>query len=255
MLKKLAFALALTCAPAVALATPGVEAHEGAHDRAGMSDEPAAAAADHGHGHHDPSKHFNWFDVGYKKKDEYGGKLGDGHQGPHETPGEEPMSAPFALMLLNFGLLLVILAKFGGPAARKMAETRSDQIKGALDEAAKLRQAAADKLSEYGSKLSAAEAEMKAMLDGMRADAEAERARIMAAAEAQAASVKKDAEQRIAAEIQRARVELAREVALAATAAAEKLLRDKATAADHTKLIDTFVKDVEQAAAGRQGAV
>ena len=44
-------------------------------------------------------------------------------------------------------------------------------------------------------------------------------------------------------------------LALAATAAAEKLLRDKATAADHTKLIDTFVKDVEQAAAGRQGAV
>jgi F0F1-type ATP synthase membrane subunit b/b' len=77
----------------------------------------------------------------------------------------------------------------------------------------------------------------------------------MAAAEAQAAAVKKDAEQRIAAEIQRARVELAREVSLAATAAAEKLLRDKATAADHTKLIDTFVKDVEQAATGRQGAV
>ncbi len=249
MLRKLAIAAALTFAPAAAFAQTDVEAHEGAHD------EAAAESAVHAHGHHDPSKHFNWFDIGYKKKDEYGGKLGDGVQGPHETPGETPMSAPFALMLLNFGLLLVILAKFGGPAARKMAETRSDQIKGALDEAAKLRNAAADKLAEYGSKLSAAEAEMKAMLDGMRADAEAERARIMAAAEAQAAAVKKDAELRIAAEIQRARVELAREVSLAATAAAATLLRDKATAADHTKLIDTFVKDVEQAATGRQGAV
>jgi F-type H+-transporting ATPase subunit b len=249
MLRKLAIAAAIAFAPATAFAQTDVEAHEDAHDTAAPDTEV------HGHGHHDPSKHFNWFDVGYKKKDEYGGKLGDGHQGPQETPGEEPMSAPFALMLLNFGLLLVILAKFGGPAARKMAETRSDQIKGALDEAAKLRNAAADKLSEYGAKLSAAEAEMKSMLEGMRADAEAERARIMAAAEAQAAAVKKDAEQRIAAEIQRARVELAREVTLAATAAAEKLLRDKATAADHTKLIDTFVRDVEQAATGRQGAV
>lgn len=251
MFKKLAIAAAITFAPAAAFAQTDVEAHEGAHGSA------APATEVHGHGHHDPSKHFNWFDIGYKKKDEYGGKLGDGHQGQgaHEEQGESPMSAPFALMLLNFGLLLVILAKFGGPAARKMAETRSDQIKGALDEAAKLRSAAADKLSEYGAKLSAAEAEMKSMLDGMRADAEAERARIMAAAEAQAAAVKKDAEQRIAAEIQRARVELAREVALAATAAAEKLLRDKATPADHTKLIDTFVRDVEQAATGRQGAV
>lgn len=236
MLRAILIAAALVLAPAVASAQEAPEAHEAAH------------------GHADPSKHFNWFDLGYKKKDALGGKLGDKVQGANEEP-EEPMSAPFALMLLNFGILLVLLAKYGGPAARKMAETRSDQIKGALDEAAKLRQAAADKLEEYSSRLSAAEAEMKAMLEGMRADAEAERVRIMAAAEAQAAAVKKDAELRIAAEIQRARVELAREVAIAAAGAAEQLLRDKATAADHTKLIDTFVKDVEQAAAGRQGAV
>jgi F-type H+-transporting ATPase subunit b len=250
MMKQLLIAAALVCAPATALAQTDVEAtgsqHEAGHTVGAHGD------AAHGAHHADPSKHFNWFDVGYKKKDIAGGKLGDGEQ--NGEPGEEPMSAPFALMLLNFGILLVILAKLGGPAARKMAETRSDQIKGALDEAAKLRQAAADKLDEYSTKLTAAEAEMKSMLDGMRADAEAERARIVTAAEAQAAAVKKDAEQRIAAEIQRARVELAREVSLAATAAAEQLLRDKATAADHTKLIDTFVKDVE-AAAGRQGAV
>jgi F-type H+-transporting ATPase subunit b len=249
-MRSLIFAAALVLAPAAAFAQTDVEsAHEAEH---GASADPAAGGH---HGHHDPSKHFNWFDVGYKKKDLHGGKLGDGVQGPHEAPGEEGMGAPFALMLLNFGLLLVLLAKYGGPAARKMAESRSDQIKGALDEAARLRTAAAAKLDEYGARLSAAESEMTAMLEGMRADAEHERARIMAAAEAQAAAVKKDAELRIAAEIQRARVELAREVTLAATAAAEKLLRDKATAADHTRLIDTFVKDVEQAAAGRQGAV
>lgn len=249
-MKSILLAAALVFAPAAAFAQTDVEsAHEAEH---GSAADPAAGGH---HGHHDPSKHFNWFDVGYKKKDVYGGKLGDGVQGPHEEPGEEGMSAPFALMLLNFGILLVLLAKYAGPAARKMAETRSDQIKGALDEAGKLRAAAAAKLDEYGAKLTAAEAEMKSMLEGMRADAENERARIMAAAEAQAAAVKRDADLRIAAEIQRARVELAREVAIAATAAAEKMLREKATAADHTRLIDTFVKDVEQAATGRQGAV
>ena len=173
---------------------------------------PAGApAAEHGEahgGHADPTKHFNFFSISYRNKDVAGGKMGDGKLGDVPlTPGhdEEPMSAPFVLMLLNFGILLVILAKLGGPAARKMAETRSDEIKSALDEAAKLRKQAAAKLDEYNGKLAASEAEMDALLKGMRADAEADKARILANADAQAAAVKRDAELRIAAEIQRAR--------------------------------------------------
>ena len=154
------------------------------------------------------------------------------------------------VMLLNFGILLVILAKLGGPAAKKMAETRSDEIKGALDEAAKLRKQASAKLDEYNSKLAASEAEMDALLKGMRADAEADKARILANAEKQAAATKRDAELRIAAEIERARAELAREVALAAATAAEKLLREKINAADQGSLVDGFIRDVEAAALG-----
>ncbi len=226
----LALGLALVLAPAAAVAGGGpAEAGEGAH----------------GGGHKDPSKTFNYFDIGYNKKDLYGGKYGDGVQGPHDEP-EEKMSAPFVLMLVNFGLLLILLAKLGGPAVRRMAETRSDQIKRALDEAGRLRQAAAEKLDEYSSKLSAAEAEMQAMLDNMRADAAAEKARILAAAEAQAQAMQRDAEQRIAAEIALARATLTREVAAAAAAAAEQLIRAKATPADHTRLVDSFVADVNR---------
>jgi F-type H+-transporting ATPase subunit b len=248
---------ALVAAPATVFAQHGVEAHEGAH--AVEDGEPGghgAAAAEHGAhggGHGDPSKHFNFFDIGYGKKDVYGGKKGDGVQGPNDEP-EEPMSPPFAFALINFGILLVILAKYGGPAARKMAETRSDQIKGALDEAAKLRQAAAAKLDEYSSLLTAAEAEMKTMLDNMRADAAAEKERILAAAEAQAKAMQRDAEQRIAAEIALARATLTREIAIAASNAAESIIKSKATPADHTKLVDTFVADVGRRSAG-PGAV
>ena len=163
------------------------------------------------------------------------------------------MSGPFAFMVINFGILLVLLGKFGGPVARKMAETRSDEIKKALDEAAKLRKAASDKLDEYSAKLGAAQAEMATMLTNMRADAETEKQRIMANAEAQAIAVQKDAEIRIAAEIDRARVELAREVAIAAAGAAEKLLLAKTTSADHTTMVAAFVEDVESAARGRAG--
>jgi F-type H+-transporting ATPase subunit b len=251
-MRTLAVTLALVLAPAVAYAQHGAEAHEGTHaaeggHQHGVADTGAHGEGSHaegGHGgHHDPSKHFNYFDIGYGKKDVYGGKQGDGVMGPNDEP-EEPMSPPFAFMLLNFGILLVILAKYGGPAARKMAESRSDQIKSALDEAAKLRQAAADKLGEYNTKLSAAEAEMTQLLANMRADAAAEKERILADAQRQAAAMQKDAEQRIAAEIQLARHALTREIALAATNAAETIIKSKATPADHTKLVDTFVADV-----------
>jgi F-type H+-transporting ATPase subunit b len=205
----------------------------------------------HGHGHHeDPSRDFNWvkgLNPFGQKLDIKGGPMGDGKLGDRpltSSEKEEPMSAPFVLMVLNFVVLLVILAKFGGPAARKMAESRSDQIKSALDDASKLRDQAKAKLDEYTAKLAASDAEIKKMIDGIRADAEEDRKRVMATAEAQAIALKKDAEERIAAEISRARHALSREVAIAAASAAEKLLKDKTTAGDQTKLVDGFISDL-----------
>lgn len=260
-LRAFVLGVAMIAAPAVAFAQPhAAEAPTGIGtnlDPHAPGTEGAAQHADeHGGGHHDPSHDFNWFKLSYGKKDVKGGPMGDGKLGDEPlAPGhaEEPMSAPFVLMLLNFGILLVILAKLGGPAARKMAETRSDEIKNALDEAAKLRKQAQAKLDEYSSKLAASEAEMATMLAGMRADAEADKARILANADAQAAATKRDAELRIAAEIERARTQLSREVAMAATIAAEKLLREKITPADQAGLVDTFVRDVEAAARGVSG--
>ena len=163
---------------------------------------------------------------------------------------EEPASPPFVFMLLNFALLLGLLAWKGRPVARKTAEDRHDLIKTALDEAAKLRKQAADKLAEYESRLQAADAEIKQLVDGMRADADKEKQRILAAAEAQAAQMKRDAEQRIAAEIELARAQLTREVTAAAGAATEKLLRDKLTAGDQSQLVAGFIADVQSGGRG-----
>lgn len=210
----------------------------------------------------DPSKHFNWADhwFSYGKKDVYGGPLGDGkmvdpHTGevvidPHTgaPAAEETMSPPFVFMLLNFGILLLILAKFGGPAARKLAQERHDQIKTALDEAAKLRDQAAKKLAEYEERIKDVDNEVKKLVDGIRADAEADKKRILEAAAAQAAQMKRDAEMRIAAEIELARAQLQREVAAAAAAATEKLLKEKVTADDQNKLVATFISNVQNGA-------
>ncbi len=258
-MKKLLIA-ALLAAPVSALAQEhGAETHptevEGAETPAGTAHSGDTA--------HDPTKHFNWASnwFSYRTKDVFGGPLGDGkmvdpHTGqvvmdahhPDRPAAEEAMSPPFVLMLLNFGILLLILAKFGGPVARKLAQERHDQIKVALDEAAKLREQAAAKLAEYETRIKDVDAEVAKLVDGIRADAEADKKRILEAAAAQAAQMKRDAELRIAAEIELARASLQREVAAAASTATEKMLKDKVTGDDQNKLVSTFISNVQNGA-------
>ncbi len=203
--------------------------------------------------HFDPTQHFNFLNFSWHGKDEFGGKLGDGQMVDEKTglvvKEEEPMSPPFVFMVLNFLLLLGILVWKGKPAVSQMAAERHDQIKTALDEAAKLRQQAADKLAEYEAKLKDADVEIQKMVDGMKKDAETDKARILDNAAKQSAQLKKDAEARIAAEIEYARAALMREVTVAATTATEKLLREKMQPADQSKLVAAFINDVQAASA------
>jgi len=241
----------------------------GVDDQAGANSAEGTAG---GEVHHDPTQHFNFFNFHYSGKDQWGGKFGDGKMTDPKTgetaletkekvvedpvthektvvrevePEEEDaMSPPFVLMLINFAILLFILAKWGGPVARKVAEERHDQIKTALDEAAKLRDQAAKRLSEYETRIKDVDSEVKKLVDGIRADAEADKKRILEAAAAQAAQMKRDAELRIAAEIDLARAALTKEVTAAAAGATEKLLREKVTGDDQNKLVATFISNV-----------
>ena len=266
---------ALHAAPALAQAAEQPAGEPAMVDRHGEAGDPALVA---GHGEagkpeaaapeganevEDPSRHFNFFGISpghlfdYIGKDELGGKMGDGQMVEPETGRviheEEAASPPFIFMLLNFAILLGLLAWKGKPVAEKIASDRHDLIKTALDEAAKLRAQAAAKLAQYEARLKEADAEIKQLVDGMRVDAENEKARILAAAEAQATTMKREAEARISAEIEFARAMLTREVTAAAATATEKLLRDKMTAGDQQTLVGAFIADVQQAGAIGRG--
>lgn len=245
-------------AAAGAAGDPGTASEPGSeHHTGGPSEEDAEE--------HDPTKHFNYVGIqpghvfDYRGKDEYGGTFGDGEMTDpatgHVIHEEEPASPPFIFMLFNFAILLGLIAWKGLPISRQVAAERHDLIKTALDEAAKLRNEAAKKLAEYEAKLKDADQQIKDLVAGMKADAEADQARIRAAAEASAAQMKRDAETRIAAEIEFARAQLTREVTAAATAATEKLLKEKMTAGDQQKLVASFISDVQAAAARPSGEV
>jgi F-type H+-transporting ATPase subunit b len=278
---KLAFALglALVAAPAVVHAQPAAPGDDRKAAEAARAEQAAPGDSESARGpgteHHteggsevdeeepDPTRHFNFFGFqpghvfDYMGKDEYGGKFGDGQMlDPHSgrvLHEEEPASPPFIFMLINFALLLGILAWKGRPVAHEIAAERHDQIKSALDEAAKLRKQAQDKLAEYESRLKDADAQITQMVEGMRADAENEKQRILAAAATTAAQMKRDAEQRIAAEIELARATLTREVTAAAAAATERMLREKMTTGDQQNLVSAFITDVQSASRSTKG--
>ena len=232
-----------------------------AQDTAGSDDNAAATGGDTtalqaGETEHastaeqpeDPSAHFNyashWFD--YRHLDTTGDKLGNGVvKGANgqlvHTDDEEPMSPPFVLYVFNFLIFYWLLIKYLWPPAKQVAKERHDQIKTALEEAAALRTQAADKLAEYEKRIKDVDAEIEALVAGIRSDAEADKARILEAAKHQAEQMKKDAELRIAAEIELARASLAEEVSAAASAAAAKLLRERTTPDDQRKLVSTFI--------------
>ncbi|HEY4238965.1 MAG TPA: ATP synthase F0 subunit B [Kofleriaceae bacterium] len=257
-MKKLLLAAAFLAAPVLAHAAP--ETAEAKAAPSGAVNPAEGDGVEPGGGEpadevQDPSQYFNFFDFGYRGKDETNGAYGDGtmddtRRRDHQTVtihDEEAKSPPFILMVVNFALLLGLLAWKGAPVASQYARERHDQIKTALDEAAKLREQAAEKLREYETRLKSADAEIDKMVEGMRADAEADKRRILAAAEAQAVAMQRDAEARIAAEIDAARAQLTREVTAAAVSATDKLLREKVTPADQAAQVTAFLGGLQTA--------
>jgi len=235
-----AFAGALT---APALADPPPPTAEDAHGR--TPEEQAAheaRRAETSSVEEDPTRFYN-YDKHFFTAGNYDV---EGHaKGTPDYDANEPMSQPFVLALVNFAILLFLLAKYGGPVARRTAEERSDQIKNALDEAKKLRDQAADKVADYDKRIANLDSEIEKLVAGLRADADADKARILAAADAQAAQLKRDAELRIAAEFEYARAGLLRDLTVAATKATEQLLAHKLQPADQEKLVATFIADVQ----------
>jgi F-type H+-transporting ATPase subunit b len=238
--------------PAAAYAQPSEpKVDSTTHEAAGMQNsDTAGREQEHKEAEEDPdpTQHFNFFDFSYRGKDEYDGKFGDGVEVNKQGVAlhdEEPKSPPFIFMLINFAILVWLLIKYLLPAGQQVAAERHDAIKNALDEAAALRDQAKLKLAEYDARVKGLDDEIKKLVDGIRADAEADKARILEQAQAQSAQLKKDAEQRIAAEIELARTALTKEVTAAATSAAEKLLKEKVTPEDQRGLVTTFIKNVE----------
>ena len=171
-----------------------------------------------------------------------GGAIGDELSTKHETP--EIHAKSLALQLLNFGVLIFVLIKFGGPAISKALAARHQQLKADLAAAAAARSEAEARLAQQEARLAALEQEIESIRRGVRAEAEAEKARLIAMAEERAKRIREETTFVLDQQVKEAEERLRREVARAAVDLAEQMVRRSLGAADQQRLVDTFVTDV-----------
>ncbi len=201
--------------------------------------EPHATGAEHAEPEHEAGLQNWWsWDYGASAKE----------------PSHRGLPPPYGWAIVNFLVFGAILSRILWRPLKQGFVERHRQIKDELDEATRLRQAAAAQLDEYQKKVAYAEQEVTTLLTQIRAEAEADRARIVAAAEAEAVRLRAEADRQIQVEIERARTELRKEAVEAALKAAQEILRRGVTAEDQHRLAERYVADLDGAAGKPRGA-
>lgn len=177
------------------------------------------------------------------------------HPGSELVDNEAPeiSGKKLALQLLNFGVLIFILVKFGGPAISKALAARHQQLKADLAAASVARAEAEARLKQQEARLAALEQEIEGIRKGVKAEAEAEKARLIATAEERAKRIKDETTFVLDQQIKEAEFRLRREVAQAVVDLAEQMVKKSLGAGDQQRLVDTFVADVGQPTAGTRG--
>ena len=148
-------------------------------------------------------------------------------------------------MTVIFGLVLLILTKFGFPLITGMVEARNKRINDSL-EAARIAERAIAHLTEEQDRIIA---ETRAERNRLMQEAAAERDRVIAQAQDQARvearKIMEDAKVRINQEKEAAMQELRNEVAKMSFAIAEKVVRkDLASDAAQKSLVDKLVDEI-----------
>ena len=172
---------------------------------------------------------------------------GEDHHGAAAEHAEEAPridGKKLALQLLNFGVLLAILIKFGGGAINKALASRHEQLKAEVAAASEARAQAEARLRKQEERLAGLEREIASMRAGIKAEAEVEKAQLIAAAEDRAKRIREETAFVVEQQIKEAQVALRREVADNALRIAEETLRRAVNAEDQKRMVEGFMSEV-----------
>ena len=219
------------------LAATAVAAPEGHGDQ--------AAAHGEGHDSHDLSlKDINWF---YGM---IGVKEGVQPNALWRPPG---MPAPFGALLINAAILYLILFRMLSEPITQGLKSRKETIMRGMDEAAKMKRDAKQRLREFEDKLEHIDDEVERLRREMREVGELERVRILSEAKERRARMERDAHLLIEQERKAARELLMAEAGKAAVAAAAQTIQSKLTGTDQQRMADEYLAGLRQSAAALRG--
>jgi F-type H+-transporting ATPase subunit b len=163
------------------------------------------------------------------------------------------MPAPFGALLLNAAILYLILFRLLGDPITHALKNRKETIMRGMDEAAKMKRDARQRLREFEDKLEHIDEEVERLRREMREVGELERARILSEAKERRARMERDAKLLIEQERKAARELLLAEAGRAAVAAAAQTIQTRVTAADQQRIADEYLVGLRQSAAGLRG--
>jgi F-type H+-transporting ATPase subunit b len=154
--------------------------------------------------------------------------------------------AEFGASWVNFVIFLLILWKFALPPIQKFFAERREALLANLNEAKRLREEAAAKLSEYESKLDALDVEREALLAEYKVQGERERDRIVEDAKRQVEKLRGDAELIIAQEVKKATAMLEAQAVEQAVDIARERVQKKLAVSGQDKLVTRYVEDLKK---------
>jgi F-type H+-transporting ATPase subunit b len=202
-----------------------------------------AAHGEHGeHGEHDekaPPPPINWWH----------GLLGEKANEPPSilwrAPGEPP---PFLASLINFGILVLVVNRYGRKALANGLVKRKEGITREIDEATRMRKSAEERLEQYEAKLAKISDELERVRREFREQGERDKERIIQEAKERRERMRKDTEFVLLQEAKQIRHELLAEVVAQATRVATEILSKNTTLGDHDRFAEAFLHQLRTSA-------
>ena len=152
-----------------------------------------------------------------------------------------PLPPPMAGLFLSFAIWLWLIVYFARKPLADFLGARRRTIVDGLEEAQRIEAAAQAKHAEYTARIENLDAEIAKLREDFRRAGMEERDRMVAAASERAHKMHIEAQFLVQQQVKSLREELTREAIEAAVGAAEKILRERATAADQQRLADEYL--------------
>ena len=155
------------------------------------------------------------------------------------------INATLIAQIINFVILLAILAKFAWKPIMKALEERESRIAGDLANAEKERETAEKLRQEYQQQLADARVQAQSIIDKATKLAEQTKDQILEEARAENARLLKAAEEQIAVERERALAQMRSEVVALSIAAATKVIEQNLDTNTNAKLVADFINTLD----------